>query len=135
MKLISPAQKAPRSLDESMIPAINIVFLLLIFFMVAGQIEAQNQDLLLPESNSASEGNKPKYFVEIDKHGRYFFDNREFTDSQSLLRALEAGSNQQPPFDLTLKVHKGLQASTLDPFIKHARLSGAMSLNLETTAP
>ena len=44
-----------RQLDDSMVPAINIVFLLLIFFMIAGHIEARNADLQIPASSSEGE--------------------------------------------------------------------------------
>lgn len=54
---MSDFQIAPRkSVDDSMIPMINIVFLLLIFFMVAGHIEAANDvDVKLPVSEQGAE--------------------------------------------------------------------------------
>jgi biopolymer transport protein ExbD len=47
---IQDSQAKPSS-DDNMIPLINIVFLLLIFFMVAGQIKAQpDQAITLPST-------------------------------------------------------------------------------------
>ena len=47
-------RKPPRSSDDGLIPMINIVFLLLIFFMIAGQIAQQEPNLQLPISQSHS---------------------------------------------------------------------------------
>ena len=45
--------KQSRNSDDDMIPMINIVFLLLVFFMIAGQIRASN-DIQLPKANLES---------------------------------------------------------------------------------
>ena len=49
---INEKKKSKMNLDESMVPAINIVFLLLIFFMIVGKIERSNNDLLVPKSQN-----------------------------------------------------------------------------------
>lgn len=48
---LAPAARQRRTTDDNMIPLINIVFLLLIFFMVAGQVRATpDQRLRLPQA-------------------------------------------------------------------------------------
>ncbi len=55
---IDTVQRKRPSLDDNMIPLINIVFLLLIFFLVAGQIKNQpNQDIELPSTQVMAKPN------------------------------------------------------------------------------
>lgn len=64
-------RKRPRaSGDEQLIPLINIVFLLLIFFMVAGQITAPyNRELELPETAPGTSPEQGPRVLELDAVG------------------------------------------------------------------
>jgi len=56
--------------DDNMIPLINIVFLLLIFFMVAGQIKAMpSPDLQLPESTLEHQPQASSQRLELAANG------------------------------------------------------------------
>lgn len=134
MNLIPPTQKVTRSLDDNMIPAINIVFLLLIFFMVAGQVKTQNKDINLPQSTTAAESQAGLLFVEIDQHGRYFFEDTRYADLSSLASSLRKVLQASSPQSLSLKVDKRLALSALDPFIDMATSLDVKHLNIETSA-
>ncbi|MGB3622721.1 biopolymer transporter ExbD [Ketobacter sp. MCCC 1A13808] len=67
MDILKSRRHKARSMDEQLIPLINIVFLLLIFFMIAGQIrQSQNQHIVPPESKSEKPLVRPQVLVEMD---------------------------------------------------------------------
>jgi len=75
-------------------PMIDMVFNLLIFFMVVSQFASAERDLkvVLPEGSEAMPLTvKPKeIFINVDKDGRYFIRGREITEaelSQTLVQA------------------------------------------------
>lgn len=131
MNLFSHATKSKRttSLDESMVPAINIVFLLLIFFMIAGQIEAQQQPLTIPISSSESERVPSEVEIQISVDGQYFLNGVPITDSlyQALQRlTLTAQSG------VTVLVDRDLPAKVLDPVFSAVRKLGIKNVNIAT---
>jgi biopolymer transport protein ExbD len=64
-------------------PMIDMVFNLLIFFMVVSQFASEERDLkvLLPDGSEAMPLTaKPReIFINIDQHGRYFVKSRQVT--------------------------------------------------------
>ena len=74
-------------LDASMIPAINIVFLLLVFFMVAGQISASNPDVKVPLSQSETPVSDAETLIEIDGAQDNFI--LDLLDHQILVKRLQ----------------------------------------------
>lgn len=136
MKLVyTPDSQSDINLDESMVPAINIVFLLLIFFMVAGQIKATKADLTLPDSISDQAPSTVHLLIEITADGQYHLNNEASTSDISTLNALFAAHVVQIrlPERLTLKVHRDLPASTLDKILQLSRLSGLTHIEIQTT--
>ncbi|WP_353352262.1 biopolymer transporter ExbD [Oceaniserpentilla sp. 4NH20-0058] len=64
-------KKVSQSSDDNMIPLINIVFLLLIFFMVAGQIKAQQDaSIRLPESKKLETAQMVSMHLELLRDGQ-----------------------------------------------------------------
>lgn len=118
-----------KDLDQSMIPAINIVFLLLIFFMIAGQIETTTGQLVLPESFSDVNASANLIEIHIDANGDYYLNRKKI--SGSLQQALEA----QPLSSETVIIchaHADLPASVLDPVLHSIRTLGLTRLQLAT---
>ena len=67
----------------SMTPLIDVIFLLLIFFLVSTKFAEEERDLpiQLPEASEAMPLiSKPKeLYINIDREGRYFVGGREMT--------------------------------------------------------
>ncbi len=89
-------------IELNITPLIDIVFLLLIFFMVSTTFQTQSQlRVQLPEAQQSaeSEPTEPLEIV-ISADGQYAVDGRELTDNQratlvdALARAIEAGSDR-----------------------------------------
>jgi biopolymer transport protein ExbD len=65
-------ERVTSSSDDNMIPLINIVFLLLIFFMVAGQIKAQpDKEITLPVSSELENAHADPLRLEIFVDGAF----------------------------------------------------------------
>jgi biopolymer transport protein ExbD len=79
--------KKGNALDTlNMTPMIDVVFNLLIFFMVASEFAKEDRqlDVELPEATEAMPLTaKPKeIFVNVDKQGRFFMENRMVTEDE-----------------------------------------------------
>ncbi len=67
--------RKPSNSDDNMIPLINIVFLLLIFFMVAGQIRAMpDASLVLPKAELAEIEQETQLQLELLADGQLLLD-------------------------------------------------------------
>ena len=72
-----------RQSDDNMIPLINIVFLLLIFFMVAGQIKAQpDKAIELPESMYLITADALSIRLELHENGELRLNNEMLNPSK-----------------------------------------------------
>jgi len=98
---------APRrreELDINITPLIDVVFLLLIFFMVSTTFERESElGIELPETSATGEPTRKGYLeVSVDGKGRYYVDGRPLVNRQAatLIKAMrqrvkELGEN--PP--------------------------------------
>ncbi|WP_369857160.1 ExbD/TolR family protein [Candidatus Thalassolituus haligoni] len=76
-----------RNNDDNMIPLINIVFLLLIFFMVAGQIRAlPNAELVLPKAALEQAEGQSDLRLEVSQQGDMTLDGIACTAEQLATR-------------------------------------------------
>lgn len=94
--------RKPDDLDVNVTPLIDVVFLLLIFFMVSTTFERQSElNIELPESSGAiTESEKVEIEIFIGSAGKYTINGRELINAQieTLLRALRdaAGDDNDP---------------------------------------
>lgn len=119
---VLPQQRRSSS-DDNMIPLINIVFLLLIFFMVAGQIQKRpNASIDVPTMNHLETPANLQHFVEINANGILSMDENTITPSQ-LANALLNLSAISPttPIDLTLVIDQRVTARQLEDVLSELR--------------
>ena len=80
----------------SLTPLIDVVFLLLIFFLVTSEFEDEEKrlDIILPSATTAvpMTGKPREIIVDIDKEGRVFLSGQP-TDYEELKRLLKVASN------------------------------------------
>ncbi len=92
----------PEELDVNVTPLIDVVFLLLIFFMVSTTFDRQSElNIELPEaSGEISETEKAEIEIFIGPTGKFTINGNEIINTQidSILRALrEAAGNDDDP--------------------------------------
>ena len=118
MNRLLPKRKQSDS-ESSLIPLINIVFLLLIFFMVAGQISQLTDDeIAVPISISEQSISKVDTLITFNTKQELTLNNHRVSLSE-LNKTLE--NNQQK---LTIKADKTLTAKELEPLLTLLREKG-----------
>lgn len=110
-----------RSALVDMTPLIDVVFLLLIFFMVSTTFDRQTQlKVDLPQAAAVAEEQKKARIIEVvvDRQGHFYLDNQELVshDLETLKRALkkaaegnvdipiQVSSDRQAPFQAVIMV-------------------------------
>lgn len=128
--LIPPRQAA--SLDDRLIPLINIVFLLLIFFLIAGQVtQQQNAEIQPPISNAEPSMRNPEWLLEMDA-AKQLRLNGESIALETLAQRLSLADAERP---LSIKLDRALRAGDMDEVLHVVRTSGAAKVMLLTTSP
>lgn len=122
-------QKSDKNLDNSMIPAINIVFLLLIFFMIAGRIENRDMALFIPKSTSEAKFLKQEVDIKIMPNGEYYLNDKKLEDS--LIEAFKLLSLTEESI-VTCHIHNELAVSKLDPILEALKVFGIKRMNIAT---
>lgn len=98
---LRPTPREP--VDINLTPLIDVVFLLLIFFMVSTTFNRDSElSIELPAASAEAQAREPQSIeVAIDAQGRFYINGRELlnTQSKTLRRALAeaAGDNEAPP--------------------------------------
>lgn len=114
--LATPLQRR-RDSDDNMIPLINIVFLLLIFFMVASQIDAfRPADVTLPEMDAIERATLQEITIVIATSGDIFID-AEQVDLQQLDTWVEALDTTHTTTKVSVQADKQVTAAALSPVL------------------
>lgn len=131
MNIVNLAHKkrAPASIDESMIPAINIVFLLLIFFMISGHIQANRSALELPTSKAEQDELPSELLLEITADKQFFLNQQEISPD---LIELSQALNHVSGAILSCHVHRALPISVLDKVLQIARTADLKHMQIRT---
>ena len=120
--------------DTQLIPMINVVFLLLIFFMVAGQLSAADALVVTPPaSRQALAQPRDGTTLLLDAQGALALDNQPVV-LEGLDALLQARARTQPA-SLILKVDAATTAQTLDPVLQAIHRAGISQLTLLTARP
>lgn len=115
-----------------MLPMINIIFLLLIFFMVAGSIENIDRSIRLPETSESGTAVQTGLLVEILPDSRVRIDGS--FDDRPLLEALTSRGVTADSV-VICRVDRDVPASELDPLLRAMRSIGIAELQIVTQLP
>lgn len=124
-------QKKKRD-DENLIPLINIVFLMLIFFLAAGALRPFREDNVEPaEATFTQDGERPMGPVLISPDGQISVGGIEQDQDalKSLLQTRVASGNKSP---LPVVADKNLDAEKLVDVIETAKAAGIKKIRLVT---
>lgn len=121
--------------DVTLTPLIDVVFLLLIFFMISTTFERNSELAIeLPEAAVESEPSKESTIeVSIDVEGRYYVEGRMLvnTKQRTIKTALEKASNDAFP-PLILTADEGTPYQSVITFMDVARQLGFSRLRFAT---
>ena len=118
--------------DERVLPLINVVFLLLIFFMLAGRLTAEQTNIEPPLSTSQDASSPQVLTLSMDAQGRLFLngsmvprDNLQLT----LARHPDVGTVDSP---LVLRASAAAEATKVVAVMSRLRDAGIDQLQLLT---
>lgn len=117
--------------DSNLIPLINVVFLMLVFFMVAGQIRASDVKPVSPPLSHSKQPLQPAPELVINNEGQLEVDGKLLTVDQlstwvAELRKDEAGVR------LRIRADASTSAQRLQEVLLPLRLSGVEKVELVT---
>lgn len=130
IKLNAPQQSIKR-IDEKIIPMINIIFLLLMFFLIVGNIsELVREDVIPPRSSSAgvSVGAPAEWILARD--GTIIMQEQEMRLDQ--VSAWLAAPGNSLPKRVVIRVDGGALSGTLLPLMDLMRDHGVEKIALVT---
>lgn len=111
-------------------PMIDVVFLLLIFFMVTQKITEQKLavPVKLPMAISAvSPERTPREIINIDGEGNYYIGDRKSTTKQ-VLAHLKVRFKDYPPLQIYLRADQNTPTKKIREFVEMATEVGAIDL-------
>lgn len=128
--LVNIRRTQKKSLGLDMAPLIDMVFLLLIFFMLSAHfIEETGISLELPQSKVAGASRPTPLTVSIDRQGRVFVDEVE-VGLRDLRQALQMRLAETSRKEVVVKSDRDCRVQTLVSVMDEIRLAGARGLLL-----
>ncbi len=130
------ASKRSSGDDDNMIPLINVVFLMLIFFMIAGQISKSDPlETMPPESvndQRLSDNESIDLLVSLD--GRIYINDQPVTEEKLTEQLSQRADAAEDINQLTvrIKVDADLPVSELKPLLSRVREAGLVKASLIT---
>lgn len=126
------ARQRPRNEDDRILPLINVVFLLLIFFMLAGRLAATDPFIIDPP-HSASEGQVEieDLLVQVGADGRLALNGEELGEG-ALTAAVSARVGEGTPGTVRIKADGTVEAARVVAVMDMLRKAGVGSVQLLT---
>ena len=122
-------EKSPFKLD--LIPMINVVFLLLIFFMLTSTTTLQSKKVELPTAKTAEKNSKQFLIMTIDKNGFLELDGKAMT-IEALPAHLEKKVNEKKNTVISIHADKAIEFELFGKVIELAKQAGAEDFMLAT---
>ena len=125
-----------RSLDFSL-TSVNIVFLLLLFFLTAGTLlQDVETEITAPLTEKLPLGRLPRPLLAINQHGALFLDGKTITVEQLLARGPQQQISELTPDQPLPVLHvmpdQTLAANRFLDIIKSIRAAGTWNITLVT---
>jgi biopolymer transport protein ExbD len=136
MKFSAQAAPSRASRDDNLIPLINVVFLMLIFFMVAGNISRSDAISINPPaslSETAVTAQTP-IIILLSSEGAIYMDDMELDASQlkdSIASALDKSRDAQA-LSVLLKVDAATPVELLLQTLAQIKAAGMLKISLAT---
>lgn len=127
MKLALHRRARPRSLDEALLPLVNIVFLLMVFFLASGRFEVAKPAASAPRSVQAGSPTAAPRVLELHDDGSLSLQSQRFSEAELPRRARDW---QGAPLDV--RAAAGLSAQRVLHLLAVLRAAGVSEVRLLT---
>lgn len=136
MKIGEKYAKRVSNDDDNMVPLINVVFLMLVFFMVAGQIKKADPVVIVPPHsiNDTRAVNDPNVVIVLGVDDSLYVDDQSKTIDgvQSYLEEQFSLSLNKEAFWVQIKADGAISLDKLRPIFNQVRLAGLPKVSLAT---
>ncbi len=122
-------QKGKRRFRLDITPLIDVVFLLLIFFMLTFSIHGQGIDIDLPGESSGAQASETPLTLTVDEKG-WVRINDENVDLNSLVPELEEKLTLKKDKDLIVEIHKKVQYDLFVRVLDLAKKAGTENFSI-----
>jgi len=130
------AQRDSQAGDDGVIPLINVVFLMLIFFMVAGQIQKSDPIKITPPNsvNEQRAATEPNVLIVLGTNGELYLndDLTKVEDVQSRLSVLFDQASDKDAFWVQVKADGDVSIEALRPLFSEIKASGLTKVSVAT---
>lgn len=126
MQLIKKTKKRFR-IDIA--PLIDVVFLLLIFFMLTFSVQGQGVDISLPGESSGAESLEPTLTLMVSEDGLISINKEKF-DFNSLVSELENKLTPRKDKSLIVDIHKKVEYDLFVRVLDLAKKAGAENFSI-----
>ncbi len=127
-----PRHKARRQAKIPLTPLIDIVFLLLIYFLLTTNFIVEEEiGIDLPRAEASAPRMQAEITVTVDRHGKIFFEGRE-TVIDALLPALRQAIDPGADTTVVVKADREVALRSAVQVMDIARAAGAARLSLAT---
>jgi biopolymer transport protein ExbD len=118
---------------EGTLPLINVVFLLLVFFMVAGALERMDAFPIEAPRTGAGETSRPdREMVLIGADGQLAYGSEILPSVEALADRIAQARADGEPQPLTVKADAGAEAATVVAVLHGLRAAGILRVTLLT---
>lgn len=124
-------KQVSKSFSLDLVPMINVVFLLLIFFMLTSTGIQQYKDIELPRAQSSEELSGQNIVVVVFPDGRISLD-KAWVDSESLIIELEKKLQKGKNRSVEIQADKNVPFEVFGKIIENAQSAGGVDFILTT---
>lgn len=119
--------------DLNIIPMIDIMFFLLVFFMLSTMymVEQKTIPVNLPQATSAAIDNKTNFTVTLKDDGSIYLEDQQ-TDIQTLLMQATKEQKNNPSFAIIIRADKDINYNKVVSFIDTLKKAGITRFGLAT---
>ena len=125
--------------DVNLTPLIDVVFILLIFFMVSTTFQKESQiKIELPEaSGQPPEEQKKMLEIVIDAEGRYFIDHQQVVNTElaTLKRAIQKDVGEQTDLPVVIRADRKTPYESVVRAMDATSQLGLVKMSLATSQP
>lgn len=129
MRRLGKNQEADEQADIDLTPMLDVVFIMLIFFIVvASFIKEAGIEVNRPDKNQSDPSDATSILVNIRSNDQIWMENRR-VDARAVRANIQRLLASDPEQAVTIKVEKGATANSVVDVADAAREAGAMAVN------
>jgi biopolymer transport protein ExbD len=131
IRLAAP-HRAARDVEVAVVPMINIVFLLLLYFLLAGRLMVtEGPGVELPTGGGPRQPEPAAVAVMVDENGAFWLGTRELTEPE-LRQHLQALSHEASAAGVLIRADGRAESAALQIVLEACQSAGVAEIRLAT---